>query len=230
MIYYHKGDSVPEFSIIDSLVKTVEDWHRMAFMHRVKIFLTKSMNEYKNRTGTTARFVTMPMEGRIFISPAAKSDFRQGTIHLGIYLKHELSHSILYQNTSLFRSLRYPGWFMEGLAMYSSGQCGTDGYYTFDQVREKMNTGIFVEPTDWGTIVSSKGPTVTKCPVPDKYHFIYSEFALIVCSLESKIGRNRFTDFIRQSLKSPDFGEEFKNTFGMDLSNYLADFKKTTIQ
>ncbi|MCX6238730.1 MAG: hypothetical protein NTY07_14395 [Bacteroidia bacterium] len=225
IIYYHKTDSVHEFSSIDTIIETVEKFHRLKFKKKVQIFLTASDKEYKRFTGTTARFVTQPLEGRIFVSYRAKTEYRNKKIQFDTYIKHELSHSVLYQNMSLIRSLSYPAWFMEGIAMYSAKQVGTDGYYSYDQTKEKIGEGYFVEPNDWGTIISSKGESVINCKLENKYWFIYSEFALIVNDLIIQGGEDKFIDFLKGTLNKKDFDLLFKNTYERSFEVYISDVK-----
>jgi hypothetical protein len=216
LVFYHKTDSINEFSSIDSIIEEVERFHSLRFKKKVR---------YKRYTGTTARFVTQPLDGRIFISNHAKIEYRNNKIQFYTYLKHELSHAILYQNMSLIRSLSYPKWFMEGIAMYSARQVGTDGYYNYEQTKEKIKEGYFVEPGDWGTIISSPGESVINCKLDNKYWFIYSEFALIINELIIQYGEDKLIDFIKDSLTNKDFYQLFKITFGQSFENYLDNIK-----
>ncbi len=186
-----------------------------------------SDTKYKNYTGTRARYVTQPLYGRIFISNRAKNDYRNKKIHFYTYLKHELSHSILYQNMSLLRSLTYPAWIMEGLAMYSANQVGTDGYYTYEQTEEKIHEGYFVEPDDWGTILSAKGESVINCKLENKYWFIYSEFALIIRNLIDQYGQDHSIEFIKGTLTNKDFNQVFIISFKISFEEFLRGIKNT---
>ena len=225
VVYFHKNETTTELEDIDKIISTVENYHRLKFKKTLRVFLTGSDREYKRLTGTTARFVSMPLHGRIFISSRAKNDYRSGRIDLDIYLKHELSHSLLYQNMGLWRSLSYPGWFMEGLGMISAGQCGTGGYYTFSQVAETMKKGIFAEPSDWGTIISSEGETVKKMQLDNKFHFIYSEYAFIIEELMNQYGNEKMLGFLKSSMTESDFTGLFARTFGVRLDDFLDMFK-----
>lgn len=227
IIYYHKTDNINEFFPIDTIIEGVERFHRLTFKRKVKIFLAESDKEYRRYTGTSARFVTQPLKGRIFISNRAKTEYRNKEIQFYTYLKHELSHSILYQNISFIRSLGYPTWFMEGIAMYSAKQVGSDGYYSYKQTKEKIKEGYFVEPNDWGTIITSKGKSVVNCKLENKYWFIYSEFALIINNLINQYGEDKFIDFLKDSLNTKDFYQLFKITFGQSFENYLKNIKNT---
>jgi len=224
-IYYQQGDSTDEFCIVDSMIHDIENFHHLTFKNKVEIFLTNSDNKYKHITGTMARFITKPLYGRIFISDHAKIEYRNKKIHFETYLKHELSHAILYQNMSLTRSLSYPAWFLEGMAMVAANQAGTDGYYTYEQTKEKIREGYFVEPDDWGTIISIKGKSVLYCKIENKYWFIYSEYALIIHNLIIQYGQEKLIEFLKESLTNHDFYHLFSTLFGQNFDIYLNSIK-----
>ena len=223
-IYYQSAD-ISRFGFIDSLVQAVEESHQLTFQRKVEIFVCDSDQKYRRYTGATARFITTPVYGRIFISTRAVKDYENQKIHLSTYLKHELSHSLLYQNMSLFHSLQYPGWFLEGLATYSAGQMGVDGYLTPEETAAKIKDGFFVEPKDWETIISSKGKSVKECPLENKYYFIYSEYALIVQDLVQLQGEEIFRSFLQQSVHNSDFYQLFRETYQMDFDCFIKNFK-----
>jgi hypothetical protein len=223
-IYYQSAD-ISRFGFIDSLVQVAEQFHQLAFKRKVEIFVCDSDRTYHRYTGTNARFVTVPVYGRIFVSAQAVDDYENQKIHLDIYLKHELSHSLLYQNMSIFHSLKYPGWFMEGLATYSAGQMGVDGYLTPEETAAKIREGCFVEPKDWGTIISSRGKSVKECPLENKYHFIYSEYALIIKDLVQLQGEEILQGFLRRSIQDKDFYRLFLETYKIDFDSYIKNFQ-----
>jgi hypothetical protein len=223
IIYYQSAD-ISGFGSIDSLMKEAEQFHGLSFTRKVEIFICDSDRQFHRYTGSTARFITELLYGRIFVSARAVTDYENQRIHLETYLKHELSHSLLYQNMSLLHSLQYPGWFMEGLATYSAGQMGVDGYLTPGETAAKMKEGYFVEPKDWGTIISPKGKTIKEIEIDNKFLFIYAEFALIISDLIQTQGENRFWTFLHRSLQQEDFYELFSKTFGIDFESYIKKF------
>jgi len=224
IIYYQSAD-ISRFGFIDSLVQVVEQFHQLTFRRKVEIIVCDSDRKYRRYTGATARFITTPVYGRIFVSARAVNDYENQKINLDTYLKHELSHALLYQNMSLFHSLKYPGWFIEGLATYSAGQMGVDGYLTPEETATRIKEGYFVEPKDWGTIISSRGKTVKEIALENKYHFIYAEFALIVSNLIQNYGNDKFQEFLQKSLDERDFYQLFNKTFGMEFKSYIKHFR-----
>ncbi|MBN1950294.1 MAG: hypothetical protein JW801_03770 [Bacteroidales bacterium] len=222
VIYYREGDSISEFTDIDSLICQVEESHHLQFQRKVAFFVMNSEKKYRHYTGTRARFVAQPLYGRIYISPRAKEEYRADLIRFDTYIKHELSHSLFFQNVPFIRLLNYPGWFLEGLAVYTAAQAGTDGYYSYESVEDTIRAGYFAEPRDWGTITRREGETVRQCPLKGKYHFIYSEYAWIIHGLVLDFGEDKFVRFLHDSLKTKDFYALFRSTYGIDFDEYIS--------
>ena len=226
IIYYRKGTGISKLSIIDSLINKVEEFHQLKFKKKVKIFIFNSDKEYVRRTGLETRFVTFPLYGRIFVSGKARKEFEEGKIHMNIYLKHELSHSLLDQNMSLYRSQYYPGWLFEGIAVYSSNQMGVDGYFTKEETIDRIRDGYFLNPDDWGTtLLKPQSENVKNFPLPNKYWFVYSEFACLVEDLIQYYGKEKFFRYMTELLREKDDKKLFRNIFGIEFNEYVNDFK-----
>ena len=114
---------------------------------------------------------------------------------------------------------------MEGLAVYSANQLGVDNYLSKQETYDKINKEIFVEPKDWGTLLTTKGETVEAYNSKDKYFFIYSEYGCIVDDLIEIYGKEKFIFFVKESLKADQFYVLFKETYKRDFAAYLTDFK-----
>ncbi len=223
-IYYHKNDTLLDLKRLDSLNKEIEQFHKLNFNKTVRLFICETDNEYRRYTGSKSRLVTI-FGNAIFMSGKANSERKTNSININVYVKHELSHLLIYQNMSFLKSINYPQWHLEGLAVYSSNQFGVDGYLTKRETYQKIEDGNFVNPQDWGTAFSSKGITVTECKVENKYRFIYSEFGCIVEDLISTFGKEKYITFLKLSLQSDDFYIIFKQTYKKDFFEYLKEFK-----
>lgn len=225
-IYYRKGIDISKYTMIDSLTEEVESFHRLGFKKKVKIFIFDSDKEFAKRTGINTRFVTTPPYGRIFVSGKAEKEIQEGKIHMDVYLKHELSHSLLQQHMSFYRSQYYPGWLLEGVAVYSSNQMGVDGYFTKEETFSKIRDGYFLNPDDWSTtLLKPQSENVKNFPVTNKYWFIYSEFGCLVDDLIKNYGKERFLQYMTDLLKEKDDKKEFQRIFGIQHNEYVNDFK-----
>ncbi len=225
IIYYREGTDISGLIIIDSLINQVEDFHQLNFKKRVKIFIFNSDKDYTRHTGHKTRFVTFPIYGRIFVSGKARKESEEGKIHLDVYLKHELSHSLLFQNMSLYHSCYYPCWLLEGIAVYSANQIGVDGYFTKKETFDKIRNGYFLNPDDWGTLLKAKKESVKNFPLPNKYWFIYSEFACLVDNIIQNYGKDKFLQYMTELLEEADDKKAFQRIFGIEFNKYIDDFK-----
>jgi hypothetical protein len=229
LIYHRPGTDISKIikiDSIDSIINGVENFHQLKFKRKVKIFIFNSDKDYARRTGTRARFVTFPLYGRIFVSGKAKKESEEGNIHLDIYLRHELSHSLLYHNMSLCRSQYYPGWLLEGIAVYSANQMGVDGYFTKEETFDKIKEGYFLNPDDWSTtLLKPQSENVKNFPLPNKYWFIYSEFACLVDDIIQNYGKEKFLQYMTVLLEEKDDKKAFKRIFGIEFNEYVNDFE-----
>lgn len=226
VIYYRKDINISKASMIDSLIDEVEDFHQLKYKEKVKIFIFDSDDDYARHTGCRTRFVTFPLHGRIFVSGKAKKECEEGKIHLHVYLKHELSHSLLFQNMSLYRSQYYPGWLLEGIAVYTSNQRGVDGYFTKEETFDKIRAGYFLNPDDWSSsVLKPQSKNVKNFSLPNKYWFIYSEFACLVDDLIQSYGKKKLLQYMTELLKEEDDKKVFQKIFGIEFDSYGADFK-----
>jgi hypothetical protein len=224
-IYYHRGASIAKLAEIDGLIGRVEAWHGLAFKTKPQILICGSDREYRRLTGHRARFVVFPPQGRLYVSARAMRDAGDGRIHLDVYLAHELSHSLLYQNMSAWHALSYPGWLLEGIAVRSSGQMGVDGYMTKEAAIDTIRKGYFVPPDDWGTIIAGQKKSVTGLPLENRMWFIYAEFGCLVDRLIGAYGRDGFLRFLNATLVESDYHAAFKNVFGVGFEEFLRSFR-----
>jgi hypothetical protein len=204
----------------------VEQFHKLHFKEEVTIIFCKSNSEYKQYTGSSSSALVTLFDKGIFVSGKINEKRKTESVDLDVYLKHELSHLLLYQNMTFIKAINYPHWFLEGLAVYSSNQLGVDGYFTKKEIYYLIKENNFISPKDWGTLFTSKGESVKKCKVPKKYKFAYSEFAYIIDDMINQYGKEKFIDFLKKSLQSDDFYILFKGIYKKNFPQYLTDFKE----
>ncbi|MBN1534846.1 MAG: hypothetical protein JXA20_19400 [Spirochaetes bacterium] len=224
-VVYHRGHcGLERLDRLDELMAQVERFHDLGFRRPVGIYLCGSDDEYRRYTGTGARFVAFPRYGRLFVSRRAWEDARRGDIDLDIYLRHELSHSLIYQQMGVLRALRLPRWLLEGVAMAGAGQVGTGIYPSKDEVFALIRQGYFFHPDDYGTVIDSRSERTHAFPLENSIAFIYSEFGCIVGDLISRYGNDRFHRYLRGMIRGGEQGEVFRETYGTGFEEYLALF------
>jgi hypothetical protein len=203
----------------------VEASHDLKFRRTVEVVVCASDAEYERLAGTRSRFCVLPLYGRLFVSKRAQQDAQAGTIHLDIYVRHELSHALLFQNMSLLSALRCPDWLLEGLAVFHAGQRGTDGYCSKQDVCEKMRQGYFLSPSDFVMKPWKTTNALKTFPMPDKYWFLYAEMACLVEDLIQTRGKEKFRAFLDGLMNGENALTRFANVYGQPFDTYVEAFR-----
>jgi hypothetical protein len=219
IVYVQHGSSFNNFKIIDSYTKSVESFHHLAFKMKPKIYIFSQKDTYLSQTVTKARFYAYP-NGSLMVSPWAVKESEDGVISMEIYIKHELSHILLYQNMGVTAAYHFPQWFMEGIAMYSTGQMGTSWYPDKKQTYDIIKKGNYFPPFLYKT---EKEDNV-KLDIDNRIAFMYSEFACIVDFIINKYGEDRFYQYVKGLLANKDHDTLFNNVFHTDFHVFLNEF------
>nr|WP_319396599.1 hypothetical protein [uncultured Desulfobacter sp.] len=228
-IYYHKGYNLPPLEEIDTLIEENESTHDLKYKRNVDIILCESDREKKRITGSLTRAQSFFLFGRVVVSRKLQDEAVAHEKPFGMYLQHELSHSLTHQNLSLLRTFTFPAWLDEGLAVYSSDQFGKAGYFNQQEVSAYLSKGFFYHPNWWPQPLH-KAPIESKeFELKNKYYFIYSEYGCIVSDLINTYGRNRFIDYYHHLLKNKENEKIFQSSFGISFYDYLDEFKKRMI-
>ena len=221
VVYVQKGAEYSDFSRIDKLTPDVETFHELKFIKKPRIFIFRDKESYLHRSISKARFCAFP-GGSLVISPWAIQEDREGKISLEIYVKHELSHVLIFQHKGLITALMYPNWLLEGIAVYSTNQMGTSFYPGKEETYHLMNQGNFMPPEYFKTKKEDKVPLNVKYRVT----FMYSEFACIVDYLVNSYGKEKFLVYMKSLLKNNNHDKVFKEVYGMDFKDFLFNFQK----
>jgi len=231
IIYYHK-DLYLDIDKVTNIIAETEDFHELPYKNKTKIILTKSESEFYRYTFSKFRFLTV--KNRILVSGRNIKDNQNNKIHIYTYLKHELSHSLIYQNMSSIQFIQntVPGWLLEGIATYSSGMIGQDSYYSKEDVFKTINNGIFINPIDWKSgFLVSESPTVRDFPLSgnEKYFFIYSELGCVIEDLILRYGKDLFIDYMKKSMVDKDNESVFYSVYGIKYESYILQFQEMVL-
>lgn len=220
-IYVQKGGDVSSLTRIDSLIPMVEEFHELRFLYKPTLFIFQDSIGFIRHSLSKARFCVYP-NGRLFISPWALKEDKAGKISLEIYVRHELSHSLIDQNAGLINAFRYPQWLMEGIAVYSSNQMGTSFYPGKEETYQYIYQGNFLQPLDFKT----KNEDKTNLNVKNRITFMYSEFACIVEYLIVTYGKEKLLIFMKKLLKESDNDSVFREVYNIEFSQVIQNFRK----
>lgn len=220
VLYVQDGHSGADFDWADSLVSEVEAFHGLLFQSKPKLFFFTDDDSYIRRSGGRTR-VRAFYNGAVVVSPWIQREDAEGRLSLRIYLQHELSHSVLFQNMSLLACLRYPEWILEGVATTSAKQTGTFLYPSKDQTYEFIRRGYWMPPALFGTA----GQDTIKLDLEYPLTFMYSEFACIVEDLIDRGGRELFLEYMKALFENRDHDQVFQRFFHIPFFQYLQDFR-----
>ncbi len=205
---------------IDTLVRSVEDFPQLRFVKKPEIFVFRDSISYLQRSVSRARFCTF-YDNSLVISPWALKEAEEGKISLPIYIRHELTHILMYQHMGIFNAFKYPEWLFEGIAVYNANQLGTSFYPGKDEIYRMVSKGNFMPPQFFKT---SKEDTV-KLEVKFRMTFMYSEFACIVDYLIVKYGKDNFLQYMKRLLQDSDHDRAFKEIYGISFGECISDFR-----
>jgi len=211
--------SMSDLVAIDALVAEVEEAHSLRFKSRPRLLLFRDSETYARRTTTRARACTY-YNGTIVVSPWVQREDAEGVLSLGVYLRHELSHALLYQHMGIRAALRYPKWLLEGIATWSAGQMGTFAYPSAEETYALIAAGTWMPPGVYRT----SGEDDVPLEVDDRMTFMYSEFACIVDDLVARSGRETFFAYVTALMDDGDHETVFREAFGLGFDDYLDGF------
>lgn len=220
VIYVQNGVMFGDYANIDALIPGVESFHELKFTKKPKIFIFRDKASYLQRSLSKARFCAFP-SGSLVISPWALQEAKEGKISLAIYLRHELSHVLIFQHKGFLGSFYYPKWLLEGIAVYSTDQMGTSFYPSKKETYRLIKEGNFLPPQDFKT----KKEDRVKLKVKFRPTFMYSEFGCIVDYLIKTEGKAKFLAYIKGLLKNDNHDQVFKEVYGLDFDQFLERFK-----
>jgi len=207
---------------LDDLVGQVESFHGLTFRLRPEVLLTSSEAEYRRLSGGSARFRALPVRGRVFVSPRAVSQSERREIHLDTYLRHELSHALLFQHLGWSGMLGLPPWFEEGLATASADQMGVDGYFDREHVIAWWRLGRAVPPSQYRSHWEDSDATMS-LPDGERFLFLFAQYALLIDDLIARQGRPKLQDLLDRLLRGEEMAEAFQVTYGTSPDSYFAE-------
>ena len=223
-LFYHPGTNLAGFENIEELIKETERFHELKFRKPVRVIICNSMEEYRRFTGGSATAITRAYPGAIYFSPKRKG--RKN----GLIMKLKISNLILYQHMSPLGGIKFPNWFLEGLAVHYGNQ---KDYMSREELKSCVKEGLFVYPQDYGTWLSNKLRGKKEyikalCKEhPDwAYFFIYAEFGFLVEDLVCDYGKDKVILFMKRLLKRQTPEKHFKDIFHISLEDYVLRFKK----
>jgi hypothetical protein len=224
VVFIQHGTIFNDLLGIDSLSSAVEKSHDLKFGRKPSFFIFRDSITYVRHSPSRARFCAFL--GKVFISPWAIRESEEGIISLETYLKHELSHVLLYRNIGLLSYISYPKWLDEGIAVYTSGQAGTSFYPGKEEIYRSIRKGNFMPPGYFKT----KREDRIVLDVRYRQTFMYSEFACIVDYLVNRYGRDLFRSYMKSLVFYRNDDRVFEKIYGLKFDRFLQEFRQYAIE
>jgi hypothetical protein len=219
IVYAQKGSYSYDGEMISALVPQVEKFHELQFIKKPVIFIFRDKNNYLRRSLSKARFCAF-YNGTLVISPWAQKEAGEGIISLEIYLKHELSHVLLFQHKGILAAYKYPKWLLEGIAVFSTDQMGTSFYPKKEETYQLIERGNFMPPRFFSTGKEEQ----IKLDVQYRSTFMYSEFACIVDYMIMTFGKDKFLEYMKRLLTDSNHDRIFKEVYRIDFESFQQNF------
>ena len=210
------NEQLDDYGGIDQMIRDAETFHRMKFVRRVKVIACKNWSDCERALPwlhvKALGGATLAMGDVIYITPRLK----ERNFSAEEFLRHELSHALLSQQTTIRKSLKLTeqAWFFEGLAVSFGNQRAYLSKAEFLERARKTDLSKFIDPErmhrsspDWDA------------------PFAYSAQRYFIEYLKRRFGADRFQDFTVKYIDDPDqyrtlFSEVFETPFPVAIDDY----------
>jgi hypothetical protein len=216
-IYYPTGTTLEEpYQQMDSLIDEAETFHRLKMPDRITVIAPRSWTDFHLQApwqrGSAIGALTLQTGTVIWITPKIAEKHFDTTE----FLRHELSHAILDQNTTLWRGHKLNGqpWLYEGLAVDFGRQ---KAYLTYDEFVMRAQTEPIAPAFDGDS--------------PDM-RFNYVAWRFFIEHMIQARGRDLFQEYLLRVMQNPDqaravFPEYFKISFDDALREFQARLRES---
>jgi hypothetical protein len=205
-----------ELKEADGIVSETEDFHELKFRKAVKVILVYDQKKLTRHTGQKSGGNCALQTGDvIYLSPERLERAKRS---LEDIFRHELSHALLFQNTSLYKTFLIPEWFREGIAIYYGNP--RDNFTGEKFSRAAVDEGYFFNVLD-------HEDEIKKIPIEHRYKFLYSEFRCFMEYIVSRFGTGKVIEYMKRLIRNPRSERQlFIEIFGVELDDVAEDFRR----
>lgn len=216
-VYVKDYDGKSSVESIDKLVQEEEKFHDLTFKEKFKIIIpggNTGMKRYLPWLKGSTYSVSLGFVNVIYIGPTG----RNSPYGINVYLKHEISHLLIYQNVSSAKEnfeILKQGWLAEGLATFYGGP----HYYEKNEF-----IGLWLKKgMGFDSLYETNPHEMDKDIIRLKYTYyrFFSEFLIQTYGLE------KLQLYLKQYIKDP---YKYKSVFSVvyleDLKTILEKFNK----
>ncbi|MBP6823772.1 MAG: hypothetical protein KA368_19635 [Acidobacteria bacterium] len=219
-VYFNKNEPEPnDYLLVDQMMAEAEAFHGLKFQRRVKVVACKNWEDCQRSwfwmNVKPLGGVTLGTGDAIYITPKLK----EKNFSVAEFLRHELSHAVISQNTTIRSSLKMTdqAWFSEGIAVWFGNQTS---YLSQAEFLEKART------TDLTKVID---PVRMDRNSPDwSWRFAYPAQRYFLEYLKQSQGNDRFQQFLNKYIHDPDdYQRQFNDTFQLSLADAVRQFEQT---
>ena len=209
----------PCFKDIDRIMAKAEQFCNLRFHQKVKVIVC--LNEFEKRR--LVPWMKMPAGVSLQIGDVVylyPPKILEHGYPVAQYLRHELNHSLIYQNAHIWNSFQMSrqAWVVEGAAEVFGGPY----YYTKPEFTKLFQQHHLIFQENRNHLYPNLDPQDPK--------FNYSLYRFFVAYLIESYGLPAFQNFLHQYLAAPaEVQALFQQTFHLPLSEALAHFSASLI-
>ena len=217
---YFGGDNnqLGDYCEVDRMTRDAEEFHRMKFLRRVKVIACKSWGDCERALPWLhvkgLGGVTLVTGDVIYITPR----LREKNFSVAEFLRHELSHALLSQHTTIRKSLKMTeqAWFSEGLAVSFGDQNAYLSRAEFLARAPKEDLANFIDPE----LMDPSAPAWDA-------RFAYTAQRHFIEYLKGRFGADRFQDFMVKYIDGPDnYRNLFDEAFQVSFADAIKQFSQ----
>jgi len=210
------NDQLGDYGDVDRIMRDAEAFHRMKYQRRVKVIACKSWGDCARALPwlhvKAIGGVTLATGDVIYITPKLK----EKNFSVAEFLRHELSHALLSQNTTIRKSLKMTeqAWFSEGLAVSFGDQKAFVSQAEFLERAPKTDLANFIDPERMDRSAQSWDA-----------RFAYTAQRYFLEYLKQRFGADRFQDFTVKYINNPDdYRNLFNEVFQLSFTDAIGQF------
>ena len=200
---------------VDEIVQLAEEFHDLEFRSNFRIMvlpIDADMKRYLPWLKGSGYSVSLSMADLIYIGPTA----RKSAWGIGTYIKHELSHMLIDQNTTTENALiiHEQGWLAEGIAEYFSGH----RFYT----REEMREGVLDGNIEFNGVLEKNPLNMSMYELKIRYSY----YAYFIEFVVDKYGKNKFQQYLKTYIADPEsYKKSIDDVYSSGLDVLLAEYR-----
>ncbi len=211
-VIYPQGENLPaDYRALDRLMADAETFHGLNFRKPVAVIICASSAQYRRFSTQRSPLCTMATGTVIYVNPTIRATGRD----VEGFLKHELSHAIIYQNTTPWKALKLSSWATEGLAICY----GNPHHYYSGPEFARLAEDYFLDIFDGMH-------RLDEIPADIRYLFLYAEYRSFLEYLIARDGLDKFLEFMLAYKDEPKLEEQlFAEMYGAELRELFGEFR-----